>query len=61
MAIYSVFKKALKPLKDEKKKWLRIMWIIFFVGLPINLVMLMYMEVKVFKIYNDSKITGINE
>ena len=61
LAFYSVFKKALKPLKQEKNQWLKTVWTIFFVGLVINIGMLVYMEVRVFNVYFDKSIEGVNE
>ena len=42
--VYFVFKKASKPLvKEEKTKWMRRVYIVFLIGVPINIAMFAYL------------------
>ena len=49
--VYFCFKKASKPLdKEERAKWMRKIIIIFLVGIPINIAMLLLIQLRVSEI-----------
>ena len=53
--IFFVFKKASKPLnKGERRKWMNRVNIIFLLGLPINIAMLIKIEIDLNEIYKDN-------
>ena len=53
--IFFVFKKASKPLnKSERRKWMNRVYMIFLLGLPVNIAMLIYIELDLSAIYGQA-------
>ena len=51
--VYFCFKKASKPLdREDRAKWMRKIIIVFMVGVPLNIAMLININYKVYKIEN---------